>query len=444
MSAHSPTATAATPARRRKRGDWPWRSIARGIAGSASRPPCEGLGVADAAGQAPSSATGGSDSGPVPDVRDRERTWPCRAPRTAGRTAGSAVLELTNGGFVAGEIRDSDRADVLRWLSPAFVEPFEFDLDLVDGVQYLNPADPPRPAGDKCFELAGGDVVFGTLVELDEREVVLDALAARPAPCQAFPDSPDRTDPRPCHAGLRGTERPHRVACVALRDAWRESSGRLATEKAKVTLRGDFGLPTQAVVEFEISWLRKPDFTLALGVDAGANDDAASKPGGFRFEVWGDDLTALHETDDKLALASVAKVSPGPGRVRLRACLDQEAGRLLVSAPDGEVLADLKTRPGGTPAARRYRPDEHPRRRPAGTPADHALGRPHSSRRTKGPALHPAHRWNADFWTDRSLRPCNASSSSATSRTNGASPRARLPAFPWRQKMTTRRARSAP
>jgi thiol-disulfide isomerase/thioredoxin len=256
-----------------------------------------------------------------------------------------AILELTTGGFVAGEIRDSDRADALRWLSPAFVEPFEFDLDLVDGVQYLSPADPPRPPGDKCFELAGGDMVFGTLVELDDQEVVIDAsklgrLHVRRSRIRRIEQIRDRAEV--LYAGPNGLTE---WRASPSKDAWRAGSGRLATEKAKQTLRGDFGLPAQAMVEFEISWLRKPDFTLTLGVDAGANDDAAAKPGGFRFEVWGDDLTALRETDDKLSLASVAKVSPGPGRVCLRACLDQEAGRLLVSAPDGEVLADLRLAP---------------------------------------------------------------------------------------------------
>ena len=32
----------------------------------------------------------------------------------------------------------------------------------------------PRPEGDLCFELAGGDMLFGTLVALDDKQAELD------------------------------------------------------------------------------------------------------------------------------------------------------------------------------------------------------------------------------------------------------------------------------
>ena len=39
----------------------------------------------------------------------------------------------------------------------------------------------------------------------------------------------------------------------------------------RASVRGDFEIPAQAVVEFELSWKSKPDFVFALGVDE--NDD---------------------------------------------------------------------------------------------------------------------------------------------------------------------------
>ncbi len=33
---------------------------------------------------------------------------------------------------------------------------------------------PPKPDGDFCFELAGGDILFGTLVALDDKQAELD------------------------------------------------------------------------------------------------------------------------------------------------------------------------------------------------------------------------------------------------------------------------------
>jgi thiol-disulfide isomerase/thioredoxin len=250
-----------------------------------------------------------------------------------------SLLELTNGGFVPGAILDSDWSDVLRWLCPYFDAPFEFDLNRIEGVQLVSRAEPPRPTGDARFDLVGGDVLFGTLVELDEREVVIDAsrlgrLHVERSRVRRIERFRDRAEP--VYLGPNGlAEWP----ASAPKGAWRSGAGRLATTTPKAALRGDVGLPARAVVEFEIGWLKKPDFGLALGVDP-AEDETAKSPG-FRFEVWGEDLTALRESNDNLALASVAKVAAGPGRVHLRAYLDQEQGRLLVTSPEGKVLANL-------------------------------------------------------------------------------------------------------
>jgi thiol-disulfide isomerase/thioredoxin len=96
------------------------------------------------------------------------------------------------------------------------------------------------------------------------------------------------------------------------------------------------------VVEFEIAWQRKPDFVLALGVGTGGGAGAQED---FRFEVWESALVALRETRDDLVLAQVGKAFPGPGRIHLRAYLDQVQGRMIITSPDDAVLADLK-RPG--------------------------------------------------------------------------------------------------
>src|SRR5436305_12517277 len=52
-----------------------------------------------------------------------------------------AVLHLANGGFVAGALADSDEPGRLRWQSPAFAAPFEFELDDVATVLRSGPAE---------------------------------------------------------------------------------------------------------------------------------------------------------------------------------------------------------------------------------------------------------------------------------------------------------------
>src|SRR5207253_4225375 len=78
-----------------------------------------------------------------------------------------AVLHLANGDQAAGEIRASARPGVLRWQAASFVSPFDFAVTEVNAIQWPPPAVLPKPTGDFCFELAGGDVLFGSLVDLN-------------------------------------------------------------------------------------------------------------------------------------------------------------------------------------------------------------------------------------------------------------------------------------
>src|SRR5262249_25058323 len=118
---------------------------------------------------------------------------------------------------------------------------------------------------------------------------------------------------------------------------WRDETGHLVAEGAGSALTGEVGLPAKAVVEFELSWKTRPDFLLAIGVDEseGSLRDAA------RFEVFGDDVVAVLETDRRADLAPVAKVADGPGRLHLRAYVDQEAGQLLIFTADGVPTSEL-------------------------------------------------------------------------------------------------------
>src|SRR5262245_10933861 len=60
----------------------------------------------------------------------------------------TAVLHLTSGDFVPGELRSSDDPAVLRWQSPLFVRPFEFSISGVNAVHYLAPPELPKPSGE--------------------------------------------------------------------------------------------------------------------------------------------------------------------------------------------------------------------------------------------------------------------------------------------------------
>jgi thiol-disulfide isomerase/thioredoxin len=290
--------------------------------------------------------------------------WACLA-ADAPAPPPQAALHLADGGSVVGALKGSDKPSSIRWESPAFAKPLEFPLDRIGSVTFPLPASPPRPAGDLCFELAGGDVLFGSLAGLDADAATIETprfgrlkvARAKLHRISRWRDGTDAVYLGP--GGLAGWKVPpmpvpsSQPARVAMRGgvvppanpeppaptiaSWREEAGQLATDVEGAAIRGDFVLPPRGTIEFELSWTKKPDFILALG----AEDTEASFKRAFRIEVWGDDLVAYREGDRAADVAAIRKVGDGPGRVQLQVDLDQPSGRMIVSTPGGKALADL-------------------------------------------------------------------------------------------------------
>jgi thiol-disulfide isomerase/thioredoxin len=270
------------------------------------------------------------------------------------------VLYLLGGEFVTGELKDSDRPDILRWQSPAFAGPFEFFVDRVKSIHWPAAVTRPAPRGEYCFTLAGGDVLFGSLVDLDENEAVFDAASIGRIHVER--STLQRIDRWRQSADLVFWG-PNGLADwrESAPNGWREEGGVIETDKPGAAIFGDLGLPAQAAVDIEISWTHRPDFVLALGVDA---QEKAGKSE-FRLEVWDGELVAVRETEREADLAPVQRLStllgraalqtdfrqtgqrplpkevPEPGRLHVLILLDQERGRMSVLTPDGKRLAEV-------------------------------------------------------------------------------------------------------
>jgi len=254
----------------------------------------------------------------------------------------SAVLHLSNGGFVPGELIASNQPDLIRWQSTAFTAPFDLALKAVTAVHFSVPAELPTATGDYCFELAGGDVVFGSLLAMNDTEAELEIarlgrLHVRRSVINRmyrWRSSADLIYLGP--NGLVGWQQ------AANKSGWKEEQGQPWTDQEGATIRGDFKLPARATLEFELSWKNKPDFVFALGV----GEDEKTVQRGFRFEVWERDLIIQRETEQEADVASVGEIGQGQGRIHLIVYLDQEKGRILVFNPAGKQLADLKVAGG--------------------------------------------------------------------------------------------------
>src|SRR4051794_15739318 len=164
------------------------------------------------------------------------------------------TLYLTNGGFVGGELKDCDQPGRLRWQGSFFTAPFDFLPNDVNAVHFPPPATLPRPSGDYCFELSAGDVLFGSLVNLDDSSLEIEAarlgrihvLRSAIRRIYRWRDSADLIYLGP--NGLTGWNE------VSAKKGWREESGQLFSDQAGATIQGSFQLPARAAIEIEISW----------------------------------------------------------------------------------------------------------------------------------------------------------------------------------------------
>jgi peroxiredoxin len=289
-----------------------------------------------------------------------------------GAIAGSgtaATLHLSNGDYLAGELRGCGQTGILRWQGPAFLAPLDFPLGVVSAVSFPAPGSRPPPAGGYCLELDGGDVLYGDLAGLSGDDCRFDAAGLgllhvqRPAIQRIFH----------CRQGadlvylgpnglLEWEQSPN--------GAWRQDAGGISTDQAGASLVGDLGLPNQACVDFALSWTPNPDFSLVFGTRAKspseplvapvrarrvlrAGGDSPPDNGLFRVEVVAGKLVLLTETWQKGDLVSLQDIAPGTGRCHFRIYLDQEHNRAIAFAADGKPLADLSVaevpppKPGG-------------------------------------------------------------------------------------------------
>ncbi len=265
-----------------------------------------------------------------------------------------SVLHLQNGDFVAGALQQSDTANVLRWHGRDFTRPFEFPTANVSVLHFPLPAESPKPQGEYCFELAGDDVLFGSLLSLtaDAAEIEVPKLGKVTLARSSIRRLYRWSGAELIYLGPNGLTG---WKLKTDNKRWREEGGQPWTDQPGAVLFGDFGLPAQAVIEFELSWKTKPDFVFAVGttetepaakkpVNAAVRVAATSTDQAFRFEVWDDELVVQREVASEADVASLQAVK-GAGRTHLVAYCDQQTGRMLVYAPGGKLLADMKVSP---------------------------------------------------------------------------------------------------
>ena len=259
------------------------------------------------------------------------------AAKPAAGPPAAAMLRLSGGDYLAGSLCDCGQAGTLRWQSPAFAAPLDFPLGAVGTVAFPPRTPRPWPNGQYCFDLEGGDVLFGSLEGLSADEARLDVpgfglLHVRRPALRRILDWRGGADL--IYAGPNGLSEWKEAGRGGL---WEQDAGQLSTAREGASLTGDFAVPAQACIEFVLSWPEgSPDFVLALGAGSEPDREAA------RLEVWHRQLVLVRETAEKADIAPLQDVLPGAGHCHYRIYLDQEQGRVTALAADGRRVADLK------------------------------------------------------------------------------------------------------
>lgn len=251
------------------------------------------------------------------------------------------VLTLASGDAVAGAFVPSPAGDTIRWHGADFTQPFDFPLSAVATAQFPPEQPLPKLGGNWAIECLTGDVLTGQFSGWTAESIVFDTIHfgrvhVRPdALRRLYRLNDNPTVVLPSLAGLLGWRTNGKT--------WREDGPQIETQEDGAMVVGDFDLPDAAVVEFEISWTGTPGFVLALGVDP--QGDADKPQEGWRFEVWGSDLTIVREQELTADVDRVQTLEASIKRVHLFAYLSQATGSLHVFHAGGTPAGSVTVAP---------------------------------------------------------------------------------------------------
>ncbi|MCC7084098.1 MAG: hypothetical protein IT427_03715, partial [Pirellulales bacterium] len=236
---------------------------------------------------------------------------PAAPPTSATAVIATAqpILHLTNGDVAPGELRDSADPSILRWQCDIFTKPLDFKISNVSAVHFPQLKQPPTAVGEYGFEVVGGDILFGSLLTLNDREVGIDSpsfgkltlrrdyvrrllrwedaagfvyvgpsgLSGWKEPAVANPPTTgpvaekNRLAPNQLGPDQLGMGPSDSTVQSNQPAQWWQESGHAVTDRPGASIYNNVGLPAKAAIEVEISWKNKADFVLSLGDDDRSN-----------------------------------------------------------------------------------------------------------------------------------------------------------------------------
>ncbi|TWU47300.1 Thiol-disulfide oxidoreductase ResA [Rubripirellula tenax] len=269
------------------------------------------------------------------------------------------VLRISGQEFIAGSLADSSRNDTVAWQHPDFAAPFEFPTDKLLGLSFPVPDDVRAAEGTHCFELVGGDRLYGTIVGIDQGSIKLqgkewgsitiDRLAVRRVYQWLGGDSVRFIGPGKLANWTVQDDDPDRKKVDGKEGeadddsdpalGWSDRGGELQTGNSLTSIYRDVGLSRRTRVDIELAWDVEPQFALAFGVFETKPMPSAAKA--FRLEVWDGELVAVWESEASADVVSLGSITSMQKQVTLSIEIDQQTHDAEIRSEQGEVIGRL-------------------------------------------------------------------------------------------------------
>ncbi|MFM8891776.1 MAG: hypothetical protein ACKOTB_09195, partial [Planctomycetia bacterium] len=276
------------------------------------------------------------------------------------RRTQAAVLDLSDGGFVAGEWLATPpggegdggepRPAEIRWQADDFARPFTFPLSAIRGIRFREPAAEgvvtPGEQGNWRLELAGGDEIVGRLVSIDGEHVVIDAEGSTRGRREGavatvrVKRNHVRSIRRATGRDLLPPGAPLALWRQTPAESWRDEGGRVVTDR-RGTLYRDCEPPQRCRYDIAVSWVGRPAVEIGFDVE----DDG---PAPYRLLLGAAGIVAVRDegrgTGPRAALDSVGPLPES--RFDVAVFVDRVEGRLAVLLPgaDGPAV-DVRVPP---------------------------------------------------------------------------------------------------
>ncbi len=296
----------------------------------------------------------------------------CLAGGAACSTAAEAVmgeLQLRNGDHWAGQFAEGSPPNVIRWQSPIAEAPFDFVPASVGAAYFSSPPTATSSSAPFCVELAGGDMLFGSLEALSDQELVIanphfgkltisTASVARVLP---WGDSSSirYLGPNGLHdwkteatnvvpisrrnavGQMRPVEEPTPVEL-----GWREAAGQLIIDKPSQAIASECPIPATCSIELSLGWQRNPDFGVTLFVEEQEGEGVFPiRLQVVKLESKVHQLIAIVEGEKSADLVPLVELNPEGGHFHAIIYVDAEARSAEIRSIDGKPIGRLELPP---------------------------------------------------------------------------------------------------